>query len=485
MGPSAATKTLVTPSSEGDPVLGDCTHFTARTNRLPSKGNDMQEDKYTKKRRKNNRKASTSVDSGPVIHPDAAGADIHPTSIFIAVPEGRDTNVIRKFSTFTRDLLAAVDWLKQCRIRTVAMESTGVYWIPLYQMLNDHGFEVCLVNARHVKNVPGRKTDVSDAQWLQYLHSVGLLRGSFRPPQEICALRSISRHRESLLEMGAVHIQHMQKALDQMNLHLHHVIDDIVGVTGLAIIEAILAGERDLERLAKLRNCRIQCSEATIMKALEGDYRREHLFVLRQSLNNWRHLQQQIAECDAELESLTRQLEAKSNHAPVPLAPCPRKKVSKNQPKGEWRQLLAQSFGVDLTAIPGVKTATAQTLFMELGTNWSCFPSSGDFSSWLNLCPDLGLSNGKVVHRHRRRTQKRLRCALRMAALSLHRNQSSLGCEFRRRKAQLGPTGAITAMAHKLGRIMWHMVTYKTPYDETIFSAAEKKHQQRQQKSLI
>ena len=416
---------------------------------------------------------------------------MQPALMFIPRPfslpclPGEIRSDVRKFLTFTRDLLEAVDWLKQCRIRTVAMESTGVYWIPLYQMLNDHGFQVCLVNARHVKNVPGRKTDVSDAQWLQYLHSVGLLRGSFRPPQEICALRSISRHRESLLEMGAVHIQHMQKALDQMNLHLHHVIDDIVGVTGLAIIEAILAGERDLRRLAKLRHHRIQSSEETIMKALEGDYRREHLFVLRQALANWRHCQQQIAECDAELEALTRQLEAQFNQAPVPLAPCPRKKVSKNQPKGEWQQLLAQAFGVDLTSIPSIKTATVQTLFMELGTDWRCFPSSSHFSSWLNLCPDVELSNGKVVRHHRRRTQKRLRCALRMAALSLHRSQSSLGSEFRRRKSQLGPAGAITALAHKLGRILWHMVTYKVPYDETVFSEVEKKHQQRQQKNLI
>ena len=445
----------------------------------------MQEDKYTKKQSKNNRKKSTAVDSSPVLHPDAAGVDVHPTAIFIAVPPGRDPQVVRKFLTFTRDLLAAVDWLKRCRIRTVAMESTGVYWIPFYQLLNDHGFQVCLVNARHVKNVPGRKTDVTDSQWIQYLHSVGLLRGSFRPPQEICALRSISRHRESLLQMGAVHIQHMQKALDQMNLHLHHVIDDIVGVTGLAIIEAILVGERDLQRLARLRHYRIQCSKETIMKALEGDYRREHLFVLRQALHSWRHCQQQITQCDAELESLTRQLEGKSNHAPVPVARCRRERVSKNQPKGEWHQLLTQAFGVDLTTAPGIKTATTQALFMELGPDWRCFPSSGHFSSWLNLCPDIGLSNGKVVRHHRRRTQKRLRCALRMAALSLHRSQSSLGSEFRRRKSQLGPAGAITAMAHKLARILWHMVTYKVPYDETVFAAADKKHQQRQQKNLI
>lgn len=443
----------------------------------------MQEEKYSKKKKNSKRKCSSTP--MPVLNQDAAGVDIHPTTIFIAVPPERDSDIVRTYATFTRDLLSAVDWLKTCGIRTVAIESTGVYWIPFYQLLEDHGFQVCLVNARHVKNVPGRKTDVGDAQWLQYLHSVGLLRGSFRPSQEICAMRSISRHRESLLKMGAVHIQHMQKALDQMNLHLHHVIDDIVGVTGLAIIEAILAGKRDLKKLADLRNCRIQCSETIMMKALEGDYRREHLFVLNQSLDSWRHIQQQISDCDAELELLTRKLEKRFDSVKVPLSPCTRKKTSKNQPKGEWQQLLAQAFGVDLTATPGVQTATVQTLFMEVGTDWSCFSSAHKFASWLNLCPDNELSNNKVVHRNRRHVQKRLRSALRMAALSLHRSQTSLGDEFRRRKSQLGPAGAITALAHKLARILWHMVTYKTPYDETIFSEASEKHKKRQEKFLI
>jgi transposase len=483
MGPDASAKTLVTPLLKGDPVLGDCTLFNARTNLLLPKGNDMQEENYSKKRRNNKRKESGN--SMPVLNPDAAGVDIHPTAIFIAVPPGRDADTVRKYSTFTNDLLAAADWLKKCGILTVAMESTGVYWIPFYQILSDHNFQVCLVNARHVKNVPGRKTDVGDAQWLQYLHSVGLLRGSFRPSQSICAMRSISRHRESLLKMGAVHIQHMQKALDQMNLHLHHVIDDIVGVTGLAIIEAILRGERNLKQLADLRNSHIQCSEETMMKALAGDYRREHLFVLKQSLNGWKHLQQQIADCDAELELLTRKLQERFDPVEVPLSPCSRKKASKNQPKGEWQGLLAQAFGVDLTAIPGVQTSTVQTLFMELGTDWSCFPSPHHFSSWLNLCPDKEVSNNKVVHRNRRRVQKRLRSALRMAALSLYRNQSALGSEFRRRKSQLGPAGAITALAHKLARILWHLVVYKKPYDETSFSESAEKHKKRQEKFLI
>lgn len=441
----------------------------------------MQEKKYTRKQSKNKCKSSET----PVLHPNAAGIDIHPTVIFIAVPPGRDDKTVRKFSTFTTDLLEAIAWMKRCQIDTVAMESTGVYWIPLYQLLSDHGIEVYLVNARHVKNVPGRKTDVNDAQWLQYLHSVGLLRGSFRPPQEICALRSIARHRESLIKIGALHIQHMQKSLDQMNLHLHHVIDDIVGVTGLAIMEAILAGERDLNQLAHLRHPQIKSSKSIIRKALKGDYRSEHLFVLRQSLNSWKQIQKQIAECDLEMESVTKQRQAESNPKPVALTPHPRRKISKNQPRGEWQNLLAQEFGVDLTAVPGIHTATVRALYTELGNDWSAFPSAARFSSWLNLCPHHGLSNEKIVHRHTLRAHKRLRVALRMAALSLHRDQSPLGDEYRRRRAQLGPSGAITALAHKLARILWHLVTYKQPYDSSLFFEAAEKYKQRYKKNLI
>jgi transposase len=441
----------------------------------------MQEKKYTKKQSKNKCKTTET----PVLNPRAAGIDIHPTAIFIAVPPGRDEKTVRKFPTFTVDLLEAIAWMKHCQVDTVAMESTGVYWIPLYQLLSDHGIQVYLVNAKHVKNVPGRKTDINDAQWLQYLHSVGLLRGSFRPPQEICALRSIARHRESLIKMGSVHIQHMQKALDQMNLHLHHVIDDIVGATGLSIIEAILSGERDLSRLADLRDPRIKSSKALIKKALKGDYRPEHLFVLRQSLNSWKQIQKQIAECDLEMESLTKQRQAESDLQPVALTSHRRRKISKNQPKGEWQNLLAQAFGVDLTAVPGIHTATAQDLYTELGSDWTAFPSAAQFSSWLNLCPNDGFSNGKIVHRHTKRAHKRLRVALRMAALSLHRDQSPLGDEYRRRRAQLGPTGAITALAHKLARILWHLVVYKVPYDSSAFLEAAEKYKQRYKKNLI
>jgi transposase len=221
----------------------------------------------------------------PIIEPNAAGIDIGATSVFVAVPGDRDPEPVRSFATFTVDLHKLADWLEQCGIKTVALESTGVYWIPLFQILETRNIKVCLVNARHVKNVPGRKTDVEDCQWLPHLHSVGLLRGSFRPDEEICAMRSLWRHRENLIQLATVHLQHMQKALDQMNLQIHHVISELAGTTGLAIIDAILAGERDPQVLAKLRDRRIKASEDTIRKSLVGDYREEHLFVLKQSLD--------------------------------------------------------------------------------------------------------------------------------------------------------------------------------------------------------
>ena len=237
----------------------------------------------------------------PVMRPDAGGIDIGATEIFVAVPADRAAENVRSFPTFTQDLYALADWLKQCGVKTVAMESTGVYWIPLFQILEDRGLEVCLVNARHVKNVPGRRTDVCDCQWLQFLHSAGLLRASYRPEQEVCAIRSLLRHRESLVQMAATHVHHMQKALDQMNLQLHHVISDVTGQTGLAIVEAILAGERNPYVLAKLRNDRIKASEAVIAKSLVGDYRPEHLFTLRQSLVAYHHYGKLIDGCDREI----------------------------------------------------------------------------------------------------------------------------------------------------------------------------------------
>lgn len=246
-----------------------------------------------------------------VVEPSAAGIDVGATEMYVAVPADRDSQAVRRFSTFTNDLIRIADWLQSCGITSVAMESTGVFWIPLFQILEDRGFRVCLVNARHVKNVPGRKTDVADCQWLQYLHSVGLLRASHRPKQAICAIRSVWRHREGLIQMAAVHTQHIQKALDQMNIQLHHVISDITGVTGLAIIDAILEGERNPHRLAQLRDRRIKASEQMVAEALVGDYRTEHLFVLRQSLKAYRQYQQWIIDCDQEIEKRLKHMDSK------------------------------------------------------------------------------------------------------------------------------------------------------------------------------
>jgi transposase len=419
-------------------------------------------------------KKRRSIESLPRIEPNAAGIDIGATHIFVAVPPDRDPEPIKCFETFTVDLEHLADWLEACGVTTVAMESTGVYWIPLFQILERRGIEACLVNASHVKNVPGRKTDVVDCQWLQHLHSVGLLRSSFRPDQDICALRSLWRHRESLVQMASMHLQHMQKALDQMNLQIHHVISDIAGTTGLAIIDAVLAGERDPKVLAGLRNWRIRASEETIIKSLVGDYRDEHLFTLRQSLVAYRQYQHLISEVDEKVKQMLSHLPAKVDPAEqaIPEARNPRKTPYRNEPAG-LRDDLYRAFGVDLTQVPGINSLTAQVLLTELGPDLSRFRSDSAFCSWLRLCPDRRVSGGKVLSSRTRPTKNRAALALRMAAQSLHRSETFLGEYFRRMKARLGAPKAITATAHKLARIVYHLLTNRRPYDESIFVEQE------------
>lgn len=432
--------------------------------------------------------------------PDAAGIDLGATEIWVAVAPDRDQMPVRRFGAFTQDLQAIVKWLLECGIRTVAMEATGVYWIPLYQLLSDAGVKVCLVNARHVKNVPGRKSDVRDCQWLQYLHSVGLLRASFRPDQAVCEARTLYRYRQDLIGQAAQHLQHMQKQLDQMNIKLHYVINDLSGLTGQAIIEAILNGERDPIRLATYRDKRIKASEETIAKSLQGDWRAEHLFVLRLAWENGKQVKEQIQRCDQELLEYTRQLEA-STVVAKPIVPIkivslsaelaegnpaaavrptkPRRKTSKNEPDGPWRLELQRFFGVDLTLIAGIGVLTGITLMTELGNDLSAFKNAQHFSSWLCLCPDNETSASQVLHRSTRRSQNRIRQALRMAASSLHNDKSYLGDKYRRLRAKLGAPKAITAMAHQIARIIWHLITYQVPFDMSIFAALEKANQQR------
>jgi transposase len=415
-----------------------------------------------------------------VVEPNAAGIDIGATEIFVAVPADRDPQPVRCFATFTRELEQIATWLKKCGIESVVMESTGVFWIPLFQILEDHGFRVWLVNARHAKNVPGRKTDVQDCQWLQHLHAVGLLRASHRPPQAICAMRSIWRHRESLVQMAAVHIQHMQKALDQMNIQIHHVISDLTGVTGLAIVDAILAGERNPSKLAALRDPKIAASAETIAESLVGDYRPEHLFTLRQSLQAYRQYQQWISACDTEIEKHLRQF----SNAPCQLKPLSKPKdhhkPRRNEPRFDLRTHLYRILGVDLTSVPGVSSLTVQVLLTEVGPDLSQFANAAAFASWLGLCPDHRISGGRILSARTRKVNNRLTLALRMSALALHRSQSHLGQYFRRMKSRLGTPAAVTATAHKLARILFHLITTRQAFDESVFAQIEERARDRQ-----
>jgi transposase len=420
----------------------------------------------------------------PLVEPDAAGIDIGATQVFVAVPADRDSEPVRSFQTFTVELERLSDWLQACRIRTVAMESTGVYWIPLFQILEKRGFEVKLVNAHHVKNVPGRKTDVEDCQWIQHLHAVGLLRGSFRPEDEVCAIRSLWRHRDNLIQLATVHLQHMQKSLDQMNVQIHHVISDLAGTTGLTIVEAILAGERDPQKLSQLRDWRIKASEETIIKSLVGDYRAEHLFTLGQSLRSYRHYQQMIQEVDVQVKQMVQRLPSKvTNGQKPPKEKNPRKTPWRNEPP-QLRDDLYRAFGVDLTQVPGINTLTAQMLLTEVGPDLSRFPTAAAFSSWLRLCPNPKISGGQILSSTTRPTKNRLALALRMAAQGLHRSQSFLGDYFRRMKSRMGTPKAITAVAHKLARIVYHLITTQHEYDGSVFQHLEKRNQDRKMARL-
>ena len=430
---------------------------------------------------------STRPVTMPILHPDAAGIDIGATEIYVCVPLDRDPQPIRRFGTCTEDLHTLADWLRQCGVTAVAMEATGVYWIPLYQILETRGFAVCLVNARHVKHAPGRKSDVQDCQWLQYLYVVGLLRASFRPSDAVCAVRTLLRHRDSLVQLAATHTQHMQKALTQMNLQLHHVLSDLTGVTGLAILDAILDGERNPQVLAQHRDRRIKASPATIAKALVGDYRSEHLFTLRQSLAAYRQTQDLIADCDREVQQRLGAFASTIDPAPHPLPPAAkqtRRPARETTPGFDLRTELYRILGTDLTRVPGLQTPSVCTLFAELGADLAAFPAGDHFASWLGLCPDNRISGGKILSVQTRHVKHRVAAALRLAAQSLSRSRSVLGAYFRRMRAKLGPPEAITATAHKLARIIYHLITTHEPYDETRLAQADRDHHQRAESRL-
>jgi transposase len=420
--------------------------------------------------KKSKSKGRAGVRMLPLLHADAAGIDIGAEEIFVAVPAERVLEPVRSFGTFTRDLHELADWLHECGVRTVAMESTGVFWIPLYQILETRGFEVFLVNAQHVKNVPGRKSDVSDCQWIQYLHSVGLLKASFRPPDEICVIRSLWRHRESLIHMAAEHIMHMQKALSQMNLQLHHVLSEITGLSGLAILDAILAGERDPVKLARLCNGRVKSPREKVAKSLEGDYRPEHLFALRQSLVGYRFYQKLIAEVDVELQFKMREL-PRAEGAPEQMPQRTKTRFYQragNEPAFDLKGELFRIAGVDLTDVPGISAITAHTIIMEVGPDVSRFRNASAFASWLGLCPEKQVSGGKVLSTRSRKVKNRAAIGLRLGAHCLYHAKNYLGEFYRKMKWRLGAPEAVTATAHKLARIVYHLLSTKQQYSESV-----------------
>ena len=433
------------------------------------------------------KKKGKTVKALHVLQPNGAGIDIGATEIYIAVPEDRTQESVRCFGTFTEDLHKAAQWLKSCSIDSIAMESTGVYWIPVFQILDSYGYDVILVNARHVKNVPGRKTDVQDCQWLQYLHSVGLLRGSFRPSQDICSIRSLLRHRDTMVKSASSHVQHIQKSLTQMNLQIHNVISDIVGITGLSIIDAIVAGVRDREKLANLTDPRIRADRKTILKSLEGDFRPEHLFTLKQALSSYRHYQQMIRECDLEIENHLNVADSNIDFDDTLTPPSSRSK-SKAKDDGtifDLRRHLHRLFGTDLTLVGGISTLTSQVLYTEIGPDLSMFPTANHFCSWLGLSPQNKISGGKILSSRTRPGSNRAAQALRISANTLIRSKSYLGDYYRRMRTRLGAPKAITATAHKLARIIYSLIKNRKPFDETIFAEQERKHQERMKKRFI
>jgi transposase len=422
----------------------------------------------------------------PIMRPHAAGMDIGAEEIYVAVPSDHSEEPVRCFSTFTCDLHALADWLQQCGIDTVAMESTGVYWIPIFQILESRGLEAFLVNAHYLKSVPGRKSDVSDCQWIQYLHSVGLLQGSFRPPDKICAVRTLWRHRQSVVQMAAEHILHVQKALSLMNVQVHHVLSDITGLSGLAILDAILAGERDCLKLAQLCHPSIKSPRDKVAQALEGDYRQQHLFVLKQSLAGYRYYQDRILELDREIQTLMKEVGDPILCEEALPTRTKRTKYQRqvNDPAFDLRHELYRIAGVDLTDIPGVSTLTAQVILTEIGPDVSRFRNASAFASWLGLCPEKRVSGGKMLSCKTRKVKSRAAIALRLGAHSLCRAKDYFGEFFRRMRARLGAPQATTATAHKLARIIYHVLRTKTPYNESVFYECDEQARQRNESRL-
>jgi transposase len=422
------------------------------------------------------RKGGARRKSREIVNPNAAGLDIAVKGdLWVAVSEEACAEPVRAFSPLTAGLREMVSWMKACGVETVAMEATGRYWLSVYLACREAGLAVCLANPQVLKGL-ARKSDRNDCEWLRYLHSLGLLKASFIPEDQVLALRTLSRHRENLIQQSKLHVQLMQKALDEQNIHLHHVISDLTGASGLAILEAILAGERDAQKLAALRHKSIKAPAQKVVASLEGRWNEEHLFVLRQADESWQMVRRQMAACDEHLLGMAGRFTPKLNEEELAAAKAEIRRRGAKRKVGAtvngvptvWQDLLHQQFGIDLTQVPGIGILAVFVLWTELGTNWArSFASAAKFASWLGLCPNHEISGGKVLRRRTRPVQSRLRNLLKCCAQSLASSQSHLGAQYRAIRGRLGPAQANTAMAHKLARILWHLVAYQQNYDES------------------
>ena len=444
-----------------------------------------------KQRRELARRLQAADPGLDVMHPDAAGIDVGNSVHYVAVRPDRDPDSVRRFECFTTDLHRLADWLVHCGVTTVAMQSTGVYWIPLFEILEARGLEVYLVNARHTKNLPGRKTDVQESQWLLKLHTYGLLRNSFHPPAAIRIVRTYWRQRGDHVHAVSTCIQRMQKALTQMNIQLANVISDLSGWTGQRIVRAILAGERDPHTLAALSHPGIHATRDTIAKSLEGTWQADLLFVLQQEVAMYDAYQERIAECDRELEHHLKGVadkvvdaapdgEPSTPQASRPSGPKRRRKAGSHAPQFDLGWELHRISGVDLTRIDGIDVGVAQTIISEVGVDMTRWKTEAHFASWLGLCPDNRITGGKVIRKGTRHVINRAATALRLAATTLLRSQSYLGAQYRRLRGKLGAPKAITAMAHKLARLVYRMLTWGHEYVDKGLQYYEERHRQQQ-----
>jgi transposase len=421
------------------------------------------------------------------LNPKCAGIDVGASELFVCIAKNPSEQVVCSFPTFTTDLKRMIAWLKESGVKSVAMESTGVYWIVPYEMLDEAGFEVLLVNARFFKSVPGRKTDVQDCQWIQQLHSYGLLRGSFRPSNEIVELRSYVRQRSRLFESAGTQVQLMHKALTQMNIQLNHVISDITGVTGLNIIRAILKDVRQPQILAELSVGGCRKNIALIEKALEGNFRKEHVFALGQAYEAYEFFHKQILNCEKAIEATLFSMQtntefpSSNNSSAEALSKKCAKKTSFNRSPYYFDAptTIKKATIADLTTIPGIDANIAMKVFSEIGTDMSQWPNAKAFASWLGLSPGNKISGGKLLSSKTKPSDNRAAQALRMAAATLYRSKTAIGAFFRRLRARLGAPKAITATAHKLARILYRMLTEGINYKETGENYYEQQYQER------